>query len=115
MRMLYKDGLCKKHFLDRLGKRVKNEIKKVYKNPENSFAAFDYQGIGEFSIDNFISCLAIKRLCMDPADIISWLIRDKIFLSHTAVLNFENYKKKFFSHLYIVEDYDGESNFNHSS
>ncbi len=57
----------------------------------------------------------IKRLCIESADLISWLIRDKIFLTHTGSLNFENFKKKFFSHLYIVEDYDGDSNFQHNS
>lgn len=106
---------CKKHFLDRLGKRVKNEIKMVYKNPENSFAAFDTQSIGEVTIDGFINSKVIKRLCIDSTDLISWLIRDKIFLTHTASLNFENFKKKFFSHLYIIEDYDGDSNFQHNS
>ena len=94
---------------------MKNEIKIVYKNPENSFASFDSLSIGEISIDNFINSKVIKRLCIESTDLISWLIRDKIFLTHTACINFESFKKKFFSHLYIIEDYDGDSNFNHTS
>ncbi len=87
----------------------------MYKNPENSFAAFDTQSIGEITIDNFISNKVIKRLCIDSTDLISWLIRDKIYQTHTGILNFENFKKRFFSHLFIVEDYDGDSNFQHNS
>lgn len=95
--ILYKMGMCKNHMLDFLGAKMRHTMKIMFKNSEEAFAKFNFTGKSNVSIDDIISFnIVINRVGFPKQDIISYLLRDKIFESRNAEITFQIFKKSFF-------------------
>lgn len=68
-------GLCRLHYTEKLGRRVQNELKKVYGNAEQAFGAIDFSGSGRITQEAFESNLVVKRI----PDIQKWLDKERVF------------------------------------
>lgn len=105
-RELYKDDFCKYHFFDYLAKRVKREIRLMYRNPELAFAALDLDSCGMITKENFISHQIVKKLKFEEEEMLKWFSRDHIFPVKEGKrgLNFLEFKKKFFPRLFQIDE-----------
>jgi hypothetical protein len=80
-------------------KRIRKELRLVYRDPESAYAVLDFTGSGKIKIINLLENLVIQRLKISDEDIILWLLRDKIFKDEEAEIHFDMFKKAFFPHL----------------
>ena len=73
-RKLYKNDLCKKHYLDIIREKIRRELKLTYRDPDSAYAALDFEGKGNIKIENILEGYAIKRLQYSIEDIKAFLL-----------------------------------------
>ena len=77
--IVYKENLCKAHYLTILKNRLRKEIAKVYKDPESAYASFNFSGKSCITLDEILDHIIVKRIGYPRDDIKSYLLRDKVF------------------------------------
>lgn len=100
----YKRGLCKVHFLEHLQSTLRKTVHRVYKDPESAFAAFNFTGLANISMNDILEHRVVKSLGYDMDDIKSYLLRDNIFATESSEIGFTQFKKFFFPQLMLIEE-----------
>jgi len=104
--IVYKNNLCKAHFLTKLKNKLRNEIRLVYKDPESAYASFNFSGKNSISLNELLNHVIVKRIGYSREDIKSYLLRDKVFLSTESHIDYQQFKKNFFPQLVLIADRD---------
>lgn len=82
VRTVYKDMLCRKHFLDYLKASLRSLFKSTYRDPGRAYSSVDPDGKGFITREDFLSCAVIKRLCVKSVtlqDIQELISRENMF------------------------------------
>jgi len=103
-RQLYKEQMCRKHYLDYVGQTLRKEIKLLYRDPETAYASMDFEGNGKISFHEFIESIVVQKTKFDLDDVEGFLLRDRIYKDRKGEIEFEKFKKQFFPHLYHISD-----------
>jgi len=114
VRTVYKDMLCRKHFMDYLKASLRSLFKSTYRDPGRAYSSVDPDGKGFITREDFLSCAVIKRLCVKSVtlqDIQELISRENMFkvpssatqkkLSpqkywETPQMDFEDFRRTFF-------------------
>mmetsp|Transcript_10923 Transcript_10923/g.13799 ORF Transcript_10923/g.13799 Transcript_10923/m.13799 type:complete len:148 (+) Transcript_10923:535-978(+) len=101
---VYKQGLCKTHFLEHLQKELRTKVRRLYKDPENAFAAFNFRGQATIGMNDILNHRIMAQFAFAKADVKSYLLREKVFPSEKSEIDFTRFKKFFFPQLMLIED-----------
>ena len=71
-------------------------MRKLYKDPESAFAAFNFRGQAKIGLQEILDSRLVKISGYEAADVKSYLLRDKVFLSDTSEIDYMQFKKYFF-------------------
>lgn len=113
---MYKDLLCKKHFLDLIRGNLRSLLKSLYRNPALAYSAIDPDGKGYITRDDFLQCQAVKRLTNGKTlqDVMDYIRRDNLFSQKNDQMDIDEFKRIFFPQYFQVEndanDSDTEQN-----
>jgi len=84
---------------------LRKEFEKMYKSAENAYAALDFTGIGYITEEAFLNSIVVKdRTSFTTAEIREYFNENNLFNAESKGINFDNFKKNFFPHLYLVQD-----------
>lgn len=77
----------------------------MYKSAENAYAALDFTGVGYITEESFLNCFIVKdRLSYTVPEVREFFREYNLFNAESKGLNFDNFKKNFFPHLYLVQE-----------
>ena len=76
---IYKEGLCKVHYLEKVQRVIRQTVRKVYKDPETAFAAFNFRGEATIGLEDILGHMIVKKAGFDLEDVKSYLLREKVF------------------------------------
>ena len=102
--LAYKEKLCKVHYLERLERTLRAQIRNMYKDPETAFATFNFQGKQTIVLDDLLDHMLVKKIGYDREDIKIYLLREKVFAREDSELDYLKFKKFFFPQLMLIED-----------
>ena len=102
--VVHKENLCKNHYLQQVQKVFRGAIHRVYKNPETAFATLNFKGEASIGIQDILDHMVVKLSGLDPEDVKSYLLREKVFQSEASQIDFQTFKKYFFPQLMLIED-----------
>lgn len=73
-----------------VGIKIKKTMQQWYKDPETAFSTFNLTGDkSEIQIDDILKVkLFLNRISYEPQDVISYLLRDKVFQDRDATLDY---------------------------
>ena len=77
-------------------KVFRGAIHRVYKNPETAFATLNFKGEASIGIQDILDHMVVKLSGLDPEDVKSYLLREKVFQSEASQIDFQTFKKYFF-------------------
>ena len=75
----------------------------MFRGADYAYANMDYTGIGSIYEEDFLNCSIIPRLPFPREELKEFLKVSQLFANG---MNFDNFKKVFFPHLYTVVDDD---------
>ena len=75
-----------------------------------TYAALDFFGVGMISMKNVLQNMAVKSLNFDEKDLISWMLRDKVFKDRESYIDFTSFKISFFPQLLHIHEEEEEDN-----
>lgn len=104
MTRVYKDSLCKVHFLDLLAKELRMKIRQLYKDPETAFASFNFRGQPTIGMNDILNHGFMKSFQYTTEDMKSYFLRERVFPSETSEIDFTRFKKFFFPQLMLIKD-----------
>ena len=59
---VYKNKLCKKHFLHNMKKYIRQQLSVIYRDPESAYTSFDFNGSGKIRLKEFLNHPCIKKM-----------------------------------------------------
>jgi Ca2+-binding EF-hand superfamily protein len=84
---------------------LRKEFQRMYQSSENAYSALDFSGIGYITRESFFNNFIVKhKIKFSKEDIEEFLKGYNLFNSSEPGINFDNFKKVFFPHLYLVQD-----------
>ena len=77
----------------------------MYNSAENGYAALDFTGLGYVTEKSFLDCYLVKeRLKYSRSQVQEFFQEYNLFNDNEKGINFDNFKKNFFPHLYLCQD-----------
>ena len=77
----------------------------MFRNAESAYAALDFTGLGYIPEETFFDCIIIReRVPYSVQELRTYFNEYNLFNETTKGLDFDNFKKNFFPHLYLVQD-----------
>lgn len=77
----------------------------MYRSAEIAFGALDFNGLGYITEKAFLESIVVReRIPNDISEIKQYFRENNLFNGSTNGLNFDEFKKNFFPHLYLVQD-----------
>jgi len=104
MTRIYREQLCKIHFLDVLAKELRLKIHKLYKDPETAFATFNFRGQPTIRMQDILNHAIMRGLDFSSEDVKSYLLRENVFPTEDSEIDFTRFKKYFFPKLMLIQD-----------
>ena len=108
-RPIFKEKLCKHHFAAKIKRAFRYNFKKMYRGPEQAFAALDFSGRGYIIEEDLLSSVVMSRISYTREDaqhcFKMFNLFSKPMLRYDSVpdgLTFDTFKKDFFPHLYLI-------------
>jgi hypothetical protein len=84
---------------------MRKEMRNMFRSAEAAYASFDFSGLGFITEDAFINHNMVKgRIPFSESEVRSFLVDQNIFSRHREGLDFDSFKKYFFSQLYLVQE-----------
>ena len=85
--------------------RLRKEFWAMFRNAEAAYAALDFTGLGYIPEETFLNCIIIReRVPYTVKELRMYFNEYNLFNENTKGLDFDNFKKNFFPHLYLVQD-----------
>ena len=83
--------------------RLRKEFWAMFRNAESAYAALDFTGLGYIPEQTFFDCIIIReRVPYSVPELRMYFKEYNLFNEKTQGLDFDNFKKNFFPHLYLV-------------
>jgi hypothetical protein len=78
----------------------------MYRSAEVAYGAMDFNGLGYISEQAFLDSMLVKNRMKEfsTGDMKLYFIENNLFPSDKPGISFDNFKKNFFPHLYLVQD-----------
>lgn len=77
----------------------------MYRSAEVAFGALDFEGLGYITEKHFLESIVVReRIPNDVEQIKQYFRENNLFNGPTNGINFDEFKKNFFPHLYLVQD-----------
>ena len=83
---------------------IRQTVRKVYKDPETAFAAFNFRGEATIGLEDILGHMIVKKAGFDLEDVKSYLLREKVFKHEKSEIDFTQFKRFFFPQLMLIED-----------
>jgi len=75
----------------------------MYRSAEVAYAALDFTGLGYITEQAFMNCIIVKERLPFSTDQIKLYFKEyNLFPMNKKGIDFDNFKKNFFPHLYLV-------------
>ena len=78
----------------------------MYRSAEVAYGAMDFNGLGYIGKQAFLSSMIVKSRMKEfsQSDFELYFIENNLFPNDKPGISFDNFKKNFFPHLYLVQD-----------
>jgi hypothetical protein len=85
-----------------VGIKLRKHLRTTYREPENAFSAFNDKTRDTITLDSVLNHPSTQGLGFEKQDLAHYLLRDKVFLHPTDLLDFGSFRKMMFPHLTLL-------------